>query len=69
MYMGLTIFLVHAPKLEMAVTLVGVVELIGIGYLGQKGAGVLGQRMEEDSVDDDGDGLEASPRISDSRDE
>ncbi len=55
--------LVHAPELEMAITLVGVVELVGIGNLGQKRAGVFGQRMEEDSVDDDGDGL--GKRISD----
>lgn len=47
----------HAPKLEMAITLVGVVELVGIGNLGQERAGVLGQRVEEDSVDDDADGL------------
>lgn len=42
----------------MAITLVGVVELVGIGNLGQEGTWVLGQGVEEDSVDDDGDGLE-----------
>jgi hypothetical protein len=34
--------LVHAPELEVTVTLPGVVELVGIGDLGEEGAGILG---------------------------
>jgi hypothetical protein len=45
--------LVQAPKLEVAITLVGVVELVGIGDFGKNGTGILCQRVEEDSVDDE----------------
>lgn len=48
----------HAPELKVAVALVGVVELVGIGDFGEEGAGILGQRVEEDAVDDETDGLE-----------
>ncbi len=50
--------LVQAPELEVAITLVGVVELVGIRDFGQKGSGILGQRVEEDSVDDEANRLE-----------
>ena len=42
----------------MAVALIGVVELVGIGDLGQEWAGILGERVEEDSVDDQANGLQ-----------
>lgn len=41
----------------MAVTLPSVVELVCVGELGEAGAWVFGQRMEEDAVDNQGHGL------------
>jgi hypothetical protein len=48
---------VHAPELELSVTLPGVVELVAICDLGEERAWVFGQRVEEDSVDDNSDAL------------
>ena len=47
----------HAPELELSVTLPGVVELIAICDLGKERTWVLGQRVEPDSVDDNSDAL------------
>lgn len=60
---NLAVLLVHAPELEVAVALVGVVELVGIGDLGQEGAGVLGERVEEDAVDDEEGSLYIGHRV------
>jgi len=50
---------VEAPELEMAVTLPGVVELVAIGDFGEPGAGILGERVEEEAVNDEGEELGA----------
>ena len=49
----LAVPLVQAPELEVAVTAPGVVEHVGIRELGQERARVLGQRVEEEAVDDE----------------
>ena len=54
------VLLVEAPELEVPVALVGVVELVGVGELGDDGAGVLGERVEEDAVDAEREGLRGS---------
>ena len=46
------VFLMHAPELEVAVTLEGVVCHVAVGQLGQDRAGVFGERVEEEAVDD-----------------
>lgn len=46
----LTILLVHAPELEMTITLVSVVQLVSIRDLCQERTRVLGKRVEEDSI-------------------
>lgn len=50
--MGRTILLMKTPELDVAVALPGMVELVCVGDLGETGAGVFGQRVEEDAVDD-----------------
>lgn len=52
-----TIFLVHAPELKVAVALVSVIELVGIGDFGQERTGIFGKGVEEDSVHDETEGL------------
>lgn len=49
--------LVQPPELEVPVAAVGVDELVGVGELGQHWARVLGQRVEEDSVDGEASSL------------
>lgn len=56
---GGAVALVQAPELEVPVALPRVVELVGVGELGEKGARVLGQRVEEDAVDGQAEGLRA----------
>lgn len=56
----LAVRLVQAPELEVPVALPGVVQLVGIGNLGQERAGVSRQRVEVKTVDDDGDDLGGS---------
>lgn len=51
------VLLVQTPELEMAVAAVGVVELVGVGELGEDGAGVFGEGVEEDAVDGEGEEL------------
>jgi hypothetical protein len=55
---SLAVLLVQAPELEVTVAAPGVVEVVGVGDLGQDGAGVPGERVEEDAVDDEADGLD-----------
>lgn len=47
----------HTPELKVTVSLVSVVKLVGIGDFGQERARVLGQRMEEYSVHNEGESL------------
>lgn len=47
----------EAPELEVTISLVAVVELVDVGDLGQEWSGILGQRVEEDSVNDQADCL------------
>lgn len=42
----------HSPELEVSIALVRMVKLVGIGDLGEEGSGVLGERVEEDSIHD-----------------
>ena len=49
--------LVQAPELEVPVTAVGMVELVGVGEFGDDGAGILGERVEEDVVNGEADAL------------
>ena len=49
--------LVHAPELEVAVAAPGVVQLVRVGELGDERARVAGQRVEEDAVDGEAEGL------------
>lgn len=49
----LTIFLVQAPKLKVAIAPPRIVELVGICDLGDNRARVFGERVEEDAVSDD----------------
>lgn len=49
----LAVLLVHPPELQMPVTPPGEVEHVRIRDLGQEGAGVLGQRVEEEAVDNE----------------
>lgn len=44
-------------KVQVAVAIPRVVELVAIRDLGDQGARILGQRMEEEAVDDDAGGL------------
>jgi hypothetical protein len=60
---------VHAPEVEVAVALPGVVELVGVGDLGEEGAGVLGEGVEEDAVDDERGRLGESVRVSGTADQ
>lgn len=54
---NLAILLVHAPELEMSISLVCMVELVGVGDLGEEGAGILGERVKEDSINNESSGL------------
>lgn len=54
----LAVPLVQAPELKVAVTPPGVVEHVGIGELGQERAGVFGEGVEEEPVDDEAHGLQ-----------
>lgn len=49
--------LVHAPELELSVALPGVVELVAICDLGEERTWVFGERVEEDSVNDNAKAL------------
>lgn len=55
----------QSPELEVSVTLVGVVQLIGIGDFGDERARIFGQRVEEDAIHDDAHrlGVPVSDRI------
>lgn len=50
----------HAPKLQVAVTLVGMVELISVREFGEQRARVFGEGVEKESVDDESEGLACS---------
>lgn len=47
------VFLVHAPELEMSVTLEGMVGHVAVGQLGEHGTRVFGKGVEEETVDDE----------------
>lgn len=57
---SLTVFLVQSPKLQVTIALPGVVQLVAIRELGDERAGILGERVEEDAVDGDGEELESA---------
>ena len=48
--LSLTVALVHPPELQVPVALPGMVEVVGIGDLGEEGAGILGQGVKEHSI-------------------
>lgn len=56
--MYLTVFLVQAPELKVAIAPPSVVELVGICDLGDKRARVFCKRVEENAVDDDSKDLD-----------
>lgn len=54
----LTIFLVQAPELKVAIAPPSIVELVGICDLGDNRARVFCERVEEDAVSDDSKDLD-----------
>jgi hypothetical protein len=56
----LTVLLVHAPELKVAIALVGVVELVSIRDFGHQRTRIFSQRMEKDSVNDEAENLQCA---------
>jgi len=48
---------VQAPEVEVTLAAVGLVELVKVCEAGEEGAGILGERMEVETIDGDGGGL------------